>query len=252
MKKIVLLLCSAFILASCDKDDDIITSFEQSTVTDCDGNEYRTVKIGDQWWMAENMRATKYDTESSQAGTVIALASQMGGYYTPYYTRIMPTTNSIVGGINLSVNLSVEQRAKIGHLYNWAAAMGVETGEVEAGPEGRQQGICPNGWHIPTDSEWTTLTDYISKNCEGKYKTSTGWFENASPTEGDAAFAVLPAGFSQGRIINYLGSSTVFLSATDADQRYSMTARYFSFKDEYITIYPEMKRMGVSVRCVKN
>ena len=253
MKKQLVLLCLAAILLSCEQTDlpGNIT-YEKSTITDCEGNEYLTVKIGDQWWMAENLRCAKYDTESPQADKTIVLSGSTV-VFTPYHVRISATTNSILSGtgVNHSVNLTEEQRAKMGYLYNWAAALGLENGLVDTVFVAKQQGICPNGWHIPNDEEWTMLTDYISKKGDGKYKTVTGWFDNNKPTENDAAFAVLPAGYAQGRIMRSVGFNANFLSSTGWAIRGSL-GRSLTYSAEGMEKYIEVKSYANSVRCVKN
>ena len=254
MKRIFLLICSVIILISCGNVEELITNFEQSTVTDCDGNEYPTVKIGDQWWMAENLKCTKYDTESAQAGkTIIQPTGSVFDVSIPYHVRILATTNSIISGtgVNHSVNLTADHRAKIGYLYNWPAALGLENGLVDTVFVEKQQGICPNGWHIPTDEEWTILTDYISKKCDGKYKTATGWFDNNKPTENDPAFAVLPAGYAYGRTMRDVGFSANFLSSTSSDTRGSF-CRSLSYMADVVEKHIEMKGYATSVRCVKD
>ena len=250
MKKIFLLICSVVIIASCEKEDQLVTLFEKSAVTDCEGNEYVTVKIGDQWWMAENLRCSTYDTKSPQAGKAIALSGSTV-VFTPFHVRIAATTNSIVGGVNHSINLTAEQRAKAGYLYNWAAALGLQDGIVDTVFIEKQQGICPDGWHVPSDEEWTTLTDNISKKGDGKYKTTSGWFDNNNPAEVDPAFAVIPAGYAQARSIKNLGFSANFLSSTNSDIRGSF-CRSLTYKSEVVERYIEVKSYATSVRCVKD
>ena len=241
----------AVIMVSCGQTElpENIT-YEKSTVTDCEGNEYVTVKIGDQWWMAENLRSTKYDTESAQAGKTIALSGTVV-VFTPFRVQISATTTSIVGGVNYSINLTAEQRSKIGTLYNWAAALGLDNGQVDTVFVEKQQGICPNGWHIPADEEWTTLINYISTKGDGRYKTVTGWFDNNKPEENDAGFAALPAGFAQARNIKNLGFSANFVSSTNSDIRGSF-CRSLTYKSEVVERYIEVKSYATSVRCVKN
>ena len=107
----------------------------QTTVTDACGNKYGTVQIGDQVWLTENMRCNKYDSQSERKGATIPTSNTT--LYTPYYKT----------GSN-------------GHLYNWSAAVGLTT-EVQVKAQtsefsGRRQGICPNGWHVPTSAEKTS------------------------------------------------------------------------------------------------
>ena len=250
MKKQLFLLCVAFIIVSCEKTSLPITDFEKSTVTDCEGNEYATVKLGDQWWMAENLQCATYDTESKKAGNTLALSGTTV-VFTPFYVRITATTASTGNGVNYSANLTSDQRAKIGYLYNWAAALGLDDGQVDTVFVEKQQGICPDGWHIPSDEEWTTVINYIKKESDGRYKTVTGWFDNNDPTKSDPAFAILPAGYAKARTINSLGFSACFLSSTGSDIR-GVISRRFSYNDDVVMKYNEVKSYAISVRCVKN
>jgi len=200
--------------------------------------------------MGENLRCSTYDTESPKSGQTIPLSGSTV-VSTPYLVKISATTTSVVGGVNYSVNLTSAQRAKIGHLYNWAAALALEDGMVDTVFTQKQQGICPNGWHVPSDDEWSTLINYISDKSDGRYKTVTGWFDNNKPTESDPVFAVLPSGYAQARNIKSLGFSASFLSSTASDIRGS-ASRYLSAKDDIVMKYTEVKSYATSVRCVKN
>ncbi|MCL2650019.1 MAG: hypothetical protein FWD60_03205 [Candidatus Azobacteroides sp.] len=251
MKKQLFLLCVAVAIASCEKAPLPVTDFEKSTVTDCEGNEYATVKLGNQWWMAENMKCTTYDSESRKAGNTI-VSNVASITYLPYCFKITQTTIYAPGGVNYSAYLTNDQRAKIGYLYNWAAALGLNDGQVDTVFVEKQQGICPNGWHIPSGEEWATVIDYIKNESDGRFKTATGWFQNNDSTKSDPAFAVLPAGYAQGsRYIRSLGFSANFLSSTGSDIR-SVVSRRFSCSDDVVMTYNEVKNYATSVRCVKD
>ncbi|MBO7586934.1 MAG: fibrobacter succinogenes major paralogous domain-containing protein, partial [Bacteroidales bacterium] len=109
------------------------------TVTDYDGNIYTTVKIGEQCWMKENLRTTHYEDG------VEILAGSVPSFDIPY--RYYPNGDS-------------SNVPTYGYLYNWAAVMH-GMAPSDANPSG-VQGICPSGWHIPSDVEWTQLTSYVS------------------------------------------------------------------------------------------
>jgi uncharacterized protein (TIGR02145 family) len=109
------------------------------TLTDIDGNVYNTVQIGTQCWMKENLRVTQYSI-----GFTIPLGNETN-YSTVY--RYYPNNDS-------------SNVLNYGYLYNWIAVMG-GLGSSGANPSG-VQGICPIGWHVPSDAEWTQLTDYVS------------------------------------------------------------------------------------------
>ena len=121
------------------------------TMTDIDGNVYQTVKIGNQVWMAENLRTTKYND-----GSVIPLTDSAAWYnidnnnlQTPAYCYYNNMTNA-------------DSIKKWGALYNWYV---VNTGK-----------LAPAGWHVPTDSEWTIMENYLvlhGYNYDGTTDTSS-------------------------------------------------------------------------------
>ena len=110
-----------------------------SPITDIDGNTYNTVQIGTQCWMKENLRTTKYadNTPITYGGT-----NSSGTDALWYYP-----------------NGSSSNKSFYGLLYNWPAVMHGATSS-SANPSG-VQGICPTGWHVPSDAEWTQMADYV-------------------------------------------------------------------------------------------
>ena len=139
-----------------------------ATVTDYDGNTYNTVQIGNQCWMKENMRATHFAD-----GTPIAFrpASVSDNDITPYISY--PNDDS--------TNVSI-----CGYDYNWYAAMH-NAASSNATPSG-VQGICPNGWHVPSFAESSALVDYVFSQpqyvCSGKIlkamAANTDWSTNGT------------------------------------------------------------------------
>ena len=113
------------------------------TLIDIDSNIYNTVQIGLQCWMKENLRTTRYaDSTFIPAGS--ATSSTNGYRYLPYNNENIVST--------------------YGYLYNWPAVMnGASTSY--ANPSG-VQGVCPTGWHVPSDAEWTQLTNYVRSQTE--------------------------------------------------------------------------------------
>jgi len=131
------------------------------TITDIDGNEYRTIIIGDQEWMAENLRTTKYRDGSTIAGKSVQPHADVYG-----------------------INSEAEMAAVYGRLYDWYAV-------DHAG------GLCPDGWHVPSHDEWTQLTDFLINNYAGVEWNNLGtvlrscWQED-SPLGGDCARKMHP------------------------------------------------------------
>ena len=156
--------------SSCKKKDNTSSDATTGTVTDADGNVYKTVKIGNQWWMAENLRTTRYNN-----GVSIPLISDSATWSylaTPGYCFM---------------NNDVNYKNIYGILYNWNT---VNTGK-----------LVPAGWHIPSDVEWTILTDFLGGEsiAGGKMKTigtietATGmWFAPNTGATNESGFSALP------------------------------------------------------------
>ena len=216
-----------------------------STVKDCDGNEYNTVRIGDQCWMKENLRTTKYPDGSpiTPGGTS---NSTTEAYYYDY------TTSS------LDITLR-------GLLYNWPAVMNGASSSA-ANPSG-VQGICPNGWHVPSDAEWTQLSDYVASQyaCGGNdayiakaLATTTDWCESYSecevgyhPEDNNATgFSAVPAGFFSNSHFDGLSFSTPFASATAFNDG-AAYRRTVGYAQTELLSGSSPKNMGFAVRCLR-
>ena len=143
------------------------------TVTDIDGNLYNTVQIGNQCWMQSNLKVTKYrNGDNIPTGlSNSSWGSTFSGAYVSY--------------LNSTINDSL-----FGKLYNWYAV-------------GDGRGICPIGWHVPSNSEWTTLTDFLGGEsvAGGALKnTSTqpipgGWNVPNTGATNSSGFTALPGGW---------------------------------------------------------
>lgn len=218
-----------------------------ATVTDIDGNTYNTVQIGKQCWMKENLRTTRYAN-----GTSIPLGSTYS--YTDSY-RYYPDNNS--------VNVP-----SYGYLYNWKAVMGNSSSST-VNPSG-VQGICPTGWHVPSDAEWTQLTDYVSSQSQyvcgvdntyiaKALASTTGWggcsntcsVGNNPSSNNATGFSALPAGGYGGYYYSF-GTLSDFWSATEG---YNNDA-YYHYFNAYVAMDvardSHNKNQGFSVRCVRN
>lgn len=216
------------------------------TVTDIDGNVYKTVRIGNQVWMAENLRTTRYAD-----GTSIPLG-KTESYSTAY--RYYPDNNS--------ANVS-----DYGYLYNWSAVMN-GSASSSANPSG-VQGVCPDGWHVPSDAEWSHLFNYVSSQnqyvCGGDedyiakaLASEEGWNSTVrtcavgnNPSGNNATgFSARPAGYYYG-YYDAFGSRAYFWSATQNYSNYaynrSLYYRYAGVARKYGNKY-----FGWSVRCVCN
>ena len=210
-------------------------------VTDIDNNTYNTVQIGNQCWMKENLRTTRFEN-----GVIIPMGNMDS--YTPY--RYAPDEDSS--------NVST-----YGYLYNWVAVMH-GTSSSSANPSG-VQGICPAGWHVPSDSEWNTLTNYVrsqtqyccdngGNNIANALASTMGWNSSTSPcavgnnasTNNATGFSALPAGNNYWNI----GSRAFFWSATETgDYAYS---RLFNSQTSSVSSNISNKFLALSVRCVRD
>ncbi|MCQ2271288.1 MAG: hypothetical protein MJZ72_00640 [Bacteroidales bacterium] len=219
-----------------------------ATVTDVDNNVYNTVQIGNQCWMAENLRTTKYAN-----GTAIANGGTTPSITTAY--RYFP------GGDTNNV-------ATYGHLYNWKAVMGTSTSS-KANPSG-VQGICPDGWHVPSDAEWTQLTAYVKSrgykcnvspdNIAKALASTTGWMSSPDycdvgndPSANNATgFSAVPAGSYNGSRSGFdgVGGNAYFWSATSI--RIYAYYRSINYSDEYVTCDDHFRDNGYSVRCLRD
>ncbi|MEJ2629601.1 MAG: fibrobacter succinogenes major paralogous domain-containing protein, partial [bacterium] len=133
MKKSLLIfsIIFIFIFLSCDLKSPTESRFKTGTVTDIDGNTYQTVKIGDQWWMAENLKVTHYRNNDE-----IPNVTYWGDWH------------DLSTGAYCDYNNNEGNVSTCGHLYNWYAV-------------NDSRNIAPEGWHVPTDEEWKELEMYL-------------------------------------------------------------------------------------------
>ncbi|MBR6063223.1 MAG: fibrobacter succinogenes major paralogous domain-containing protein [Bacteroidales bacterium] len=223
-------------------DDHVIPN----AVSDIDGNCYDAVQIGNQVWMAENLRTTRYAD-----GTTIPLGTEKSEI-TPYRYNPNNDANNV---------------PTYGYLYNWPAVMHGDSSS-SANPSG-VQGICPNGWHVPSSAEWIQLTNYVgsqpqyqcnnnSINIAKALASTTGWSSssetctvgNNPSTNNATGFSALPAGtYGLGGYYDF-GYYAYFWSATEiGDYAYYRFLRYYG-ADVYWSL--NYKFNGFSVRCVRD
>jgi uncharacterized protein (TIGR02145 family) len=195
------------------------------TVTDIDGNTYLTVKIGNQWWMAENLRVTHF----------------RNGEDMPNITD-NTTWRNLTTGAYCNYNNDTAQVAVYGRLYNWYAV-------------GDSRNIAPAGWHVPSDAEWQTLVDYLGGQvvAGGKMKevgTTHWWYPSGATNE--SGFTALPGGLRGNfGVYSSMGNYAQFWSSTE---NYSNLAwyHYLVCESSGVNRYDAEMRGGFSVRCVKD
>ena len=200
-------------------------------VDDRDGHTYKTVKIGDQWWMAENLN----------------------------YAYLQPTKT--LDSSSFCYNNSASYCEKYGRLYTWAAAMDSvgewsTNGKVcgsgkTCSPTYPVRGVCPEGWHLPSKAEWATLFNAVGGQTTAGMvlKSTSGWNSRGNGTDA-FGFSALPAG-----IRNYNGNYddeglyAFFWSSTEGKYAYYVIL-YYSRDLAYL--YDNFRGNGVSVRCLKD
>lgn len=241
---LAILALGTLMFTSCKKD----SGYE--TVNDACGNSYRVVSIDGQYWLEDNIRCNKYDTESEMAGSVIATADSETEE--PYYTNYADTINW--SNQPFAGKLSDDQKSKLGYLYNWAAAMGYKSA-AEASSQtwvyvGSRQGVCPNGFRIPTANDFKILSDcYGADDKSGAVlKTRNGWY-GVNTSHVSSVFAALPAGYADGKDSEQIGYDTHFISA-DAYKNDIITRTIVA---EQTTFLPDTvgRVTAYSVRCIK-
>jgi len=202
-----------------------------------DGNEYNWVQIGDQVWMAENLA---YLPSVVGPGT--------GSQTTPHYY--------VYGynGTNVTDAKATANYNTYGVLYNWPAAMNGAASST-TNPSG-VQGVCPDGWHLPSDAEWTELTDYLGGTsiAGGKLKETgtTHWNSPNTGATNETGFTALPGGYRYHNDGDFydVGNLGRWWSATE--NNYYAWYRYMNYN--YSIVYRDYynKELGYSVRCVRD
>jgi uncharacterized protein (TIGR02145 family) len=214
-------------------NQELFTTLLNLKLSDNSGNIYSTIQLGNQVWMSENLKTIKFKN-----GDVIDSTNQKTLYFNngdwshlltgawSYYEN-EPTKNSLYG-----------------KLYNWYAV-------------NDNRGICPTGWHIPSDSEWKILEEYLGGNeiAGGKMKTTSNWNSPNTGATNESFFYGLPGGVRGINPINFtsIGNAGGWWSSTqdilcDCNASY----HYLRFDTNVFTQDYLKKNTGLSVRCLKD
>ena len=209
---------------SCKKTKD-----DANTVKDIDGNVYHTISIGTlpQVWMVENLQTTTYND-----GLPITLVASA----TTWSARTLE-------GYCWYNNDAANYKTTYGAIYNWYA---VNTGK-----------LCPTGWHVPSDAEWTILTNYLGGEtiAGGKMKAiSTLWASPNTGASNSSGFKALPAGYRQddGSFYNINDDDYWWSSTQHSTQLTKAWARDVNYNYAYVSTMIYVKSYGYSVRCLKD
>ena len=225
----------AMFFAGCEDDKEIVTpANETGTVTDVEGNVYRTVKIGNQWWMAENLKVAKYKN-----GELITDGKNFSSWG------------------NGTAAFCIYDNSTVGNLYNWYAVNDAN-------------GLAPEGWHIPSDEEWKELeknlgmspseadklgwrgTDQAEKL---KIEALKGWerYEDLWPLN-TSGFSATAGGCRF--YDDTWGSpglfSTGFWWSVNENSAEDAWYRHLDYKKNTVFRYYGNKDYGFSIRCVKD
>jgi len=207
-------------------------------LTDAEGNIYNTVRIGDQVWIRENLKTTKYNDNTD----------------IPVVTDNITWTSLATPACSRYINIGSYSDNKYGVLYNWFT---VNTGK-----------LCPAGWHVPDEDEWTALVGYMAEgNAAGgklKEQGTDHWIDPNLGASDDYGFTALPGGFRTGSRsgsffgVGYLGrwwvnteSYNPWWDNADSVLRWARCRTLFFDSDEVVSGMG-LKKNGYSVRCVKD
>jgi uncharacterized protein (TIGR02145 family) len=245
------------VLSSCEKnasDQDILLSASKSStkqpkevkikqdVSDIDGNVYKTVKIGKQLWMAENLKTTRY-RNGDLIGTTYPATLNILSELTPQYQWAPNGDESSV--------------ALYGRLYTWYTITD-------------SRNLCPEGWHVPTEADRGALMDYIYANGYGydgvegdinkSLASTSGWVYYSEPgtpgndpsSNNSSGFSAVPAGMrSRTGFFAGSGEQASIWIATEYDET---SAWHFDimYNRGYLWLFADAKGLGMSVRCISD
>jgi uncharacterized protein (TIGR02145 family) len=215
--------------------DPFNTTLNYGTVIDFEGNTYKTIRIGSQTWMAENLRSTKY-----RNGTPISYIKD---------ARLWGTNTT---GAWCYYNNDPSLNLPYGKLYNWFAVENANN-------------VCPTGWHVPSDTEWNTLIGFLdnayspnaTENQSGKagemLKTAgTAYWKYWNEATNSSGFSAIPGAYRTSD-----GGFTVFDKEGywwSSTPTYTDFAWYRSMFNNHSGVYRNYlnKTVGFSIRCVKD
>jgi uncharacterized protein (TIGR02145 family) len=220
------------------------TDIEIGPIIDYDGNAYDTVNIGNQVWMAENLKVTHFPD-----GTPVQLMLvKNNSYYDPLgvVSSLEPSDKVYFYYDNDTANSNT-----YGVLYTWQAA----------------KDVCPDGWHLPNDDEWKELEMYFGMSQSeaddqgwrgtdegGKLKETgtTHWLNPNTGATNESDFSALPGGQVNGREFNFIGQFGRWWSSTQYSTAYAWTRRLIYDRSTVYRTNGLGWESGLSVRCIKD
>ena len=201
------------------------------------GYDYATVPIGDQCWFSENLRSESYENGDAIPSNVSdsEWSSTTSGAVALYGEDAGCQSNSP----DIDACDPAQSLNEYGRLYNWYAV-------------DDSRGLCPSGWHVPTDEEWTVMTDHLGGESisGGQMKTTYGWFGGGNGMN-LAGFSGLPGGYRYSS--GYFGFSGFggnwWSSSPDGSVAWGRGLDYY---DEAVSRNTYNPLYGFSVRCVRD
>ena len=230
----------------CVKDDEKFHVEHGEMTDERDGQVYKTVKIGNQWWMAENLN----------------------------YAYIKPMETNFVrnGSTSFCYNNEPDSCKKYGRLYMWDATMDCVDKDIDEEFECNEyhddnfntHGICPENWHIPSVNEWKTLQNIVN-NFATDLKSTSSWLDDGNGSD-ILGFGILPAGYYmnyEGRKVEFakIGQQACFwtprqttnlLDCPYCYQDYAFPICFSSTNKNFLSFKQELKIYAFSIRCIKD
>jgi len=205
----------------------VTITLKTGTMTDIDGNTYKTVKIGSQWWMAEDLRTTRY-----RDGTSIPNVTENSAWL------------ALTAGAYCYYNNNSSYADTYGALYNWYAV-------------NDSRNIAPSGWHVPTDAEWQILINFLGGDAVagGKMKESGAehWNSPNTGASNESGFTALPGGRHESitGFFDNMGEFAFYWSATLFYGDYALYRSPYAHSSEVVR-YDCSRRNGFSIRLVRD
>lgn len=200
---------------------------QYGTMNDQEGTPYRTVHIGDQVWMAENLMTGHY-----RNGDPIPVINASGGIW----------QNTVTGAACWFQDDSATYGCPYGKLYNWYAA-------------GDNRGVCPSGWHVPSTSEYQTLVSFLGATAGGKMKTQgvQYWTGGNLGGSNESGFSGLPAGTRWGDSYVEMGAlAHYWTSTTDQVGMVNSDLVRLHYDATGVDFFTWDNRRGQAIRCVQD
>ena len=195
------------------------------TINDIDGNLYQTITIGNQTWMAENLKTTRYRNGDPIPNITDGTSWQ-----------------GLTTGAYVWYNNNQETYKSTGALYNWYAVTDVRN-------------LAPAGWHVPTDAEWSTLTTLLGESVAGGKMKETGTTHWTTPNTGatnESGFTALPGGYSNYNCtFSDLGTYGWWWTSSEFSSTEGVN-RYMNYNLSRAYRSANNKVIGFSVRCVRD